>query len=186
MIGIAYFNPGAKQDYLFTAKVAGFKGTHSGEIIPFSQTRGLTPPSENHLIDIHPEYYLILPNNFDERIRDRFDEWVYTLKTSVVKEEFKAAGLQEAGEKLNILKMTPEERRAYEKYRRRQTDDNTVIETSKAEGLAEGLAKGRAEGRAEGKAEGILEAAKAWKRNGGDMDVIAKNLGLTVDEVLRL
>jgi hypothetical protein len=34
--------------------------------------------------------------------------------------------------------------------------------------------------------EGILKAAKAWKYNGGDVDIIAKSLGLTIDDILRL
>jgi predicted transposase/invertase (TIGR01784 family) len=185
MIGIAYFNLGAQLDYVFTAKVSGFKGIHSGEIIPFSQTRGLTPP-ENPKPSIHPEYYLILPNMFDERIRDKFDEWVYTLKTSVVKEEFKAAGLQEAGVKLDMLKMTPEERRAYEKFLRSRTDDNTVIETARMEGTVEGREQGLAEGRAEGRAEEKMLIARNLLAEGMPPEIVAKVTGLTTEEVLRL
>jgi predicted transposase/invertase (TIGR01784 family) len=201
MIGIAYFSLGAERDYLFTAKVSGFKGLHSDEIIPFSQTRGLTPP-ENPKIDIHPEYYLILPNKFNEQIKDKFDEWIYTLKTSIVKDEFNAAGIKEAGEKLDMLKMTPEERKAYEKFIRDRVDDNTVIETArmegreegKTEGIAEGREEGRAEGREEGRAEGIAEGeakekrrtAKIMKDNGMGEDIIAKITGLTPEEVKEL
>jgi hypothetical protein len=42
------------------------------------------------------------------------------------------------------------------------------------------------EGMRKGKREGVLEAAGAWKDNGGDVDVIARTLGLTAEEVLRL
>ena len=46
-------------------------------------------------------------------MRGRFDEWVYTLKKSTVRSDFTAAGLKEAAEKLDILKMTDEQRAAY-------------------------------------------------------------------------
>jgi predicted transposase/invertase (TIGR01784 family) len=190
MVGIAYFNVGAKRDYLFRAKVSGFKGVHSNEVIPFSQTYGLTPP-DNPKKDIHPEYYLILPNKFDEQIQSRFDEWVYTLKTSVVKAKFKAAGLKEAGVKLDRLKMTPEERRAYDRFIRDRTDDNTIIESAEIKGEArgvrkgikKGIAKGLAKGLAQGKAEEKIENARNLKKNGVPDEIIAKSLGLTVQQV---
>jgi predicted transposase/invertase (TIGR01784 family) len=177
MVGIAYFNVGAKRDYMFTAKVSGFKGVHSKEIIPFSQTYGLTPP-DSPKKDIHPEYYLILPKMFDERIQSRFDEWVYTLKNSVVKAEFKAAGLKEAGEKLDWLKMTPEERRAYDQFLRDRTDDDTIIESARIESKAEGLE--------EGKAEEKRRTARAMKDKGYPAKDIAEITGLSIEEVKAL
>jgi predicted transposase/invertase (TIGR01784 family) len=174
MVGIAYFNVGAKRDYLFTAKVAGFKGVHSKEVIPFSQTYGLTPP-DSPKKDIHPEYYLILPKMFDEHIQSRFDEWVYTLKNSVVKAEFKAAGLKEAGEKLDRLKMTPEERRAYDRFLRDRTDDNTIIETADMMGEERGIKKGEA--------KKAVEIARALLGRGLPAKDIAEITGLSIEEV---
>ena len=168
MIGIAYFNIHAKKDYLFRAKLTGFEGLHYQEIIPFSQTYGLTPGGA--VLDIHPEYFLILPNMFHEQINSKFDEWVYTLKNSIVKPDFSAAGLQEAVVKLDMLKMSVKERRTYEKYLRNKTDDDTVIETYRMEGREEGILKGREEGilkgREEGKKEGILEGREEGKKEG--------------------
>jgi hypothetical protein len=40
--------------------MSGFKGIHYDEIIPFSQKDELAPPSYPK-VEIHPEYYLILP-----------------------------------------------------------------------------------------------------------------------------
>jgi predicted transposase/invertase (TIGR01784 family) len=164
MISIAYFDLGAKKDYMFTAKVTGFKGVHTGENIPFAQNDCLQPNAPR--TDIHPEYYLLLPQMFDERIKDGIDEWVYTLKTSEVKEGFKAAGLREAGEKLDELKMTPQERRAYEKFVRDQTDGDTIAETAVMKGLAEGLAKGLAKGLSKGLAKGRKEGIKIGHAEG--------------------
>jgi predicted transposase/invertase (TIGR01784 family) len=183
MISIASFNLGAKRDYLFTAKVDGFKGVHFKETIPFSQTRGcVAETEEKRKLDIHPEYYLILPETFDEQIRDKFDEWIYTLKTNVVKAEFSAAGLQEAAEKLDRLNMTPEERSAYDKFVRNRTDLNTTLETREAIGVEKGIKKGIKKGIAEEK----IRTARVSKEQGLPDDVIAKITGLAIEQVRAL
>ncbi|MDR2581921.1 MAG: hypothetical protein LBC75_00390, partial [Fibromonadaceae bacterium] len=64
--------------------------------------------------DIYPEYYLIEVNKFDKTIRNRFDEWIYFLKTDEVKKEFTAKGLAEAKEKLDFLKLPLEEQAKYD------------------------------------------------------------------------
>ena len=97
---------------------------------------------------------------FHEQINSKFDEWVYTLKNSIVKPDFSAAGLQEAVVKLDMLKMSVKERRTYEKYLRNKTDDDTVIETYRMEGREEGILKGREEGKKEGLLEGREEGEK--------------------------
>jgi len=192
MIGIAYFNLHAERDYLFRARLSGFEGVHFDDVIPFSQARGLAPGGP--VIDIHPEYYLILPNMFNEDIRSKFDEWIYTLKTSIVRSDFTAAGLREASDKLNMLKMDEKERRIYEKYMRNMTDDSTVIETARMEGRVEGREEGKAEGRAEGEAkgraegvaEGLIQAAKAMKAKGMDIRTIAEITGLPENKIQRI
>jgi predicted transposase/invertase (TIGR01784 family) len=100
-------------------------------------------------------------NQFNERIKDKFDEWVYFLKTEKIQPNFSAQGIKSAAKKLDVLALSDEDRRAYERY-----EENTHYEASmheshygrgKLEGLAEGKAEGKAEGRAEGKAEGKVE-----------------------------
>nr|AXS01284.1 transposase [uncultured bacterium] len=182
MVNIANFDLGAKRDYVFLAKMAGFKGVHFNEIIPFAQRDELAPPKSKKK-DIHPEYYLILPEMFDEEIRDRFDEWVYTLKTSVVKAEFKAAGLKEAGEKLDLLKMSPEERRAYERHLDNTADFNSMMRTNAEKNREEGREEGKAEGLAQGKAEATIENAKKMKNKGYPAKDIAEITGLSIEEV---
>jgi predicted transposase/invertase (TIGR01784 family) len=177
MVNIANFDLGAKRDYVFLAKMAGFKGVHFDEIIPFAQKDELAPPKSKKK-DIHPEYYLILPEMFDEEIRDRFDEWVYTLKKSVVKAEFKAAGLKEAGEKLDVLKMSPEEQLAYDRHLFNVADFNSMMRT-KAE-------KGREEGIAEGKAEEKVRIARALLASGMPPQQVAEVTGLTLAQMKSL
>ena len=112
MIAIAYINFHNKLDYLFRAQIKDFVGVQHQETIPFT----IIDRSESVRSEIHPEYFLILPNMFDDQIRVKFDEWVYTLKNSKVRSDFTAAGIKEAGAKLDVLKMTPEERRSYNRF----------------------------------------------------------------------
>jgi len=91
-----------------------------------------------------------LPNKFDDKIRSRFDEWVYVLKHSSVKSEFTAAGTQEAAEKLDILKMTDQEREEYERERRYNHDvkmQKYTAEMKVSKAKKEGIEIGRAEER---------------------------------------
>ena len=52
-----------------------------------------------------------------------------------------------------------------------------------AKGREEGMAKGLAEGEAKGRAETIRENARSLKANGVAVELIAKSLGLTADEI---
>jgi len=137
-INIAYDEIGADKEYVFVASLNEFKGVHFGETIPFSQNI-----KENVRRDIHPEYFLILPNKFDEKIRSRFDEWVYVLKKSSVKSKFTAAGVQEAGKRLDIMKMSPQKRAAYEREIREDMDKKTQLYTAELKGVKKGRAKER-------------------------------------------
>ena len=56
----------------------------------------------------------------------------------------------------------------------------------KAEGLAQGIAQGMAQGKAEGRAEEKLANARSLKENGVPSEVIAKSLGLPIEEIEKL
>ena len=188
-INIAYFDLGSKNEYMFHADMLSFRGMHTDEQIPFAQNEDLAPPPVSKKY-IHPEYYLILPNKFDEKIRSLFDEWIYTLKKSVVKSEFSAAGLQKAGEKLDELKMTKAQRAAYEKFLMDRQSVDSAIWTAKVEGIAEGeaigLEKGEAIGLEKGKMEEKQANAKAMKTKGIDINTIAEITGLAATEIEKL
>jgi len=176
-INIVYFELGAKQDYIFHADMLNFNGIHFKEQIPFSQNDNLAPPpcEKNH---IHPEYYLILPNKFDEQIKDGIDEWVYVFKKSAVKDGFKAKGIKEAGIKLDELKMTKTQKAAYEKFLMDKQSVDSAMWTAEM--------KGRAAGREEGREESILQIAKKLKAKSMDINDIAETTGLSTDDILLL
>ncbi len=154
---------GAKKEYVFRANLSAFSGIHFDESIPFSQN--LNPPEPAN--DLHPEYYLILPGKFDDQIRSKFDEWVYTLKTSKVRTDFTAAGIQEAGERLDVLKMTPEEKKEYEWMMRDEMDHKSQLYTAELKG----------------KAEGKAEVARNMKLRGLSAEDISEMTGLSIQEI---
>jgi len=131
-INISYYNLGAQREYLFSGKFDGFRGVHfADETIAFAQAGDLAQGGA--IVDIHPEYYLILPKMFDEQMRGRFDEWIYVLKKSAVRSDFTAKGLDAASAKLDLLKMKPDERRAYEKFLENRYSLDNVVRTAKIE-----------------------------------------------------
>jgi predicted transposase YdaD len=60
------------------------------------------------------------------------------------------------------------------------------LKEGREEGREQGRAEGRAEGREQGRAEERLENARNLKENGVPVDVIAKSLRLTQEEVSML
>jgi hypothetical protein len=66
--------------------------------------------------ELYPEFYLIKAGDFNEdNVNDTLDEWVYFLKTGNVKDSFKAQGLDKAKQKLEVAKLPPKKRAAYER-----------------------------------------------------------------------
>lgn len=53
---------------------------------------------------------------FDDTIQDKLDEWIYFLKNGEVQDNFTAKGLEEGKERLDEMKLSEEERNAYNAY----------------------------------------------------------------------
>jgi hypothetical protein len=165
-INVAYYMK-SKREYLFTGKFGGFHGVHfEEESIQFAQA---ADEKSEELVEIHPEYYLILPDMFDEKLRGKFDEWIYVLKKSKVRDDFTAAGIKEAKAKLDYLSMPPDERLAYERYMDSIRSQNSIVIAAEVRGKVEGRAEGRAEG-----AANVLELLN----QGIPIDEIKRRMGL--------
>jgi len=165
-INISYYNFEAKHEYLFNCKVDGFRGVHfPEELIRFEQACDIANVSSAK-VDIHPEYYLILPEMFDEQQRGGFNEWMYVLKKSAVRSDSMANGIEEASLKLDLLKMSPSERRAYEEYLANRSSVYSAIYTAEQKIKA--------------------EVAKNLKLDGMPVEKIAKMTGLSADEINNL
>ena len=115
----------------------------------------------------------------------------------------KSPVLQMLNEKIDVLTLSPTERKLYESRMKLKSDITTISETQFSAGVEQGLAEGKSLGLAEGKSLGLaegkslglaegevrgarqkaLETARNLLVIGLSIDNIAKATGLTVQEV---
>ena len=187
-INILYFNLGEGTDYLYHGQVK-LIGVHDGDVLC------LTEHERNDLrvIDpknVFPEYYVIRVNEFDKLATDPLDEWIRYLKDEYISPDTTVPGLKEGRERLEYLRMTPEQQRKYFHDIDTQVRDTDVLRTqileARIEGRKEGMEEGRAEGRAEGQALERIKNAQSLKANGIPLDLIVRSLNLSDDEIKQL
>ncbi|MBF0259684.1 MAG: Rpn family recombination-promoting nuclease/putative transposase [Desulfamplus sp.] len=172
-INIVYFDLGHGQDYVYKGTTQ-FKGIHKDDLLELSPTQKNRFKNIENVANIFPEYYILKVNEFDNLAKNTLDEWIYFLKNSEIKSEFSAKGLKKAAEELDILKLSKEERAAYERY----IDDRRVGESSIKTSWIEGNIKGRIEGK--------IEIALEMLKDSEPYDKIAKYTGLTDYEISEL
>jgi predicted transposase/invertase (TIGR01784 family) len=127
-ITIVYFDLGQGEDYVYHGTNT-FLGIHKGDVLTLSDKQK-DLYGKQHVFQIYPEYWIIKAGIFDEeQVNDELDEWIYFFKTGEVKDEFTAQGLAEAKEKLNKLKLTPEERKEYDAFLERLRKIASLQET---------------------------------------------------------
>ena len=113
-INIVYFDLGQGKDYVYKGKT-NFEGLHEKDTLQLSIQQKQTF-TKKEISNFFPEYYIIKVNKFDDIAKDTLDEWVYFLKNSEVKDEFKAKGLAEAKEVLDIMRLDKEQQYGYNRY----------------------------------------------------------------------
>ncbi|MBP6386592.1 MAG: Rpn family recombination-promoting nuclease/putative transposase [Pseudarcicella sp.] len=113
-INIVYFDLGQGQDYIYKGKT-DFFGLHQKDLLGLSDKQKTTFIKEE-VSNIFPEYYLLKVNQFNDNAKDTLDEWVYFFKNSEVKDSFKAKGLKEAGEVLDIMRLPKADEYGYNRY----------------------------------------------------------------------
>ena len=113
-INIVYFDLGQGKDYIYKGKT-NFEGLHENDTLQLSIQQKQTF-TKKEISDFFPEYYIIKVNKFNDIAKDTLDEWVYFLKNSEVKDEFKAKGLAEAKEVLDIMRLDKEQQYGYNRY----------------------------------------------------------------------
>lgn len=113
-INIVYFDLGQGQDYIYRGKT-DFKGLHQNDILGLT-TKQQETFSKEEVYEIFPEYYILKVNQFNDIAKDTLDEWIYFLKNSEVKDDFKAKGLKEANEVLDIMRLEKEDQYGYNRY----------------------------------------------------------------------
>ncbi|MEM7495013.1 MAG: Rpn family recombination-promoting nuclease/putative transposase [Myxococcota bacterium] len=183
-VTIAYFDVGQGDDYVYHG-TARFEGIHTHKLLTLSDKEKALYHRKT-VEDIYPEYYILRVNSFDQETHDNLDEWVYFLKNEKLPENYRARGLKEAAEKLDVLKLSGGERREYERYLESLRDRASFYDSTYGDGLREGEKKGRREGREEGQKEEKRRVARAMRALGVDIDVIAQATGLTRQEIEEL
>ena len=93
-------------------------------------------------LNILPEYFLISVPAFDNIIKQEIDEWLYVMKNSDTKEDFKSPYMKKVQERLSILKMNAKDKDAYYTYMKEVLTQRDVISAAKAEGEIAGEIRG--------------------------------------------
>ncbi|MDR1556436.1 MAG: Rpn family recombination-promoting nuclease/putative transposase [Tannerellaceae bacterium] len=167
-INIVYFDLGQGKDYVYHGRTH-FTGLHIKDELCLSKAQRKAFGRET-AEDIYPEYYILKVNSFDDVAKDTLDEWIYFLKHSVIKDEFKARGLDKAREVLALGNLTPEERKAYDYMKDQRSKDLSMIASSRLEGKIEGREEGRIE--REKLAEELEKEREAREKLAGKYEIL--------------
>ena len=171
-INVVYFDLGQGKDYIYKGKT-NFEGLHEKDTLQLSIQQKQTF-TKKEISDFFPEYYIIKVNKFNDIAKDTLDEWVYFLKNSEVKDEFKAKGLAEAKEVLDIMRLDKEQQYGYNRYL-----DYLHYKASEILSLRLGAEDKVRQDR-------NVEIAKNFIVMGLDNITIAKGTGLTVEQIEHL
>jgi predicted transposase/invertase (TIGR01784 family) len=163
-INIVYFGLGQGRDYVYEYK-GEFVGLNKKDILLPNPLQKRDFKIEN-VSDIFPKYFILKVNNFNDIAKNTFDEWVYFLKNSEVKDTFKAKGLDKAKEKLRYENLSEEDKKMYDRFQENRRIENSVSYTAKQEGK--------------------IEIAKLMLSDNEPTERIAKYTGLTVEQIEQL
>ena len=94
--------------------------------------------------------------------------------------------LQMLNEKVDVLTLSPLERKLYESRMKLKSDIATISEVQFKSGLELGLSEGEARGEARGSHQARLETAKLMKQANCDIPFIEKMTGLSQEEIAAL
>jgi len=172
-VNIVYFDLGHGEDYVYKG-ITDFRGIHANDLLNLSVMQKKEFINISAVSDIFPEYYILKVNGFNDVAKSSLDEWMFFLKNSEIKSEFKAKGLCKAAVVLDIMKLSKKDRAEYESY----IEDRRVTESS--------VKTSWIEGKIEGKIERNTEIALEMIKDGESNDKIRKYTGLTYEEIKRL
>ena len=171
-INIVYFGLGQGKDYVYEYK-GEFIGMHENDVLLPTLRQKLDFKAEK-ISDIFPKYYLLKVNNFNNIAKDTLDEWVYFLKNSEVKDNFKAKGLDKAKEKMRYEGLSEKEKKMYARFQENRRIEMSVQYTAKVES------------KDEGKQEKAIEIAKRMILANLNDELIAQMTDLPLDQIAQL
>ena len=152
-INIIYFTLGEGDDYIYHGQT-DFKGIHTQHLLQ------LSPKQREHFKkeaprDLYPEYYILEVKHFNDVAKDTLDEWIYYLKNSTIKDDFKAQGMDKVRAILAYDQFSLEEQKRYDKDIDRKLGLDSMIKTAKMEGEDIGIKKGEEIGMKKGEEIGM-------------------------------
>lgn len=171
-INIVYFDLGQGKDYVYKG-TTHFKGLHQDDLLQLSSKQQQTF-AKQQVSDIFPEYYIIKVNQFNDIAKDTLDEWVYFLKNSEVQDSFKAKGLEEAKNVLDIMRLDKDQQYGYNRYL-----DYLHVKASEALSL-------QIEAEENIRKDEKIKFAKSLFTTNLTDDEVAKHTGLTIEEIVQL
>ncbi len=187
-VSILYFDFCHGDDYIYHGKTQ-FIGLHNHSQLELNAAQQRLFKQEK-VADIFPEHYIINIKNFNDIATDTLDEWIYFLKHEEIKEGFKAKGLVEAKEKLDVLKLNPADKIDYDIYQKDLHRQASLYKSSyvlgQKEGIEQGIEQGIERGIEQGIEQGKIDAAKLGKQKGYPVEMIADMTGLSIDEINKL
>ena len=175
-VNILYFDLGQGDDYIYHGQTV-FTGMHKHDQLQLNEKQKVLF-QQTTVSALYPEYYLIKINQFDDIAKDTLDEWIYFLKHEEIKENFTAKGLQAAREKLDIMKLSPQERAAYARYVEDLHYQASIFQSSYGDGFNDGIKQGIEKGMEKGRHSEKMAIARSLL---GilSVDVIAEKTGLS-------
>jgi predicted transposase/invertase (TIGR01784 family) len=168
-INIVYFDLGQGKDYIYKG-TTNFQGLHEKDTLQLSNRQKKTFVKQN-IADIFPEYYIIKVNQFNDVANDTLDEWIYFLKNNEVKDEFRAKGLAEAKEVLDIMRLNKEQQYGYNRYL-----DYLHVKASEAFSL-------QIEAEEKVRNQRSVEIAKSLLQTSLTNEEIAKHTSLSIEQI---
>jgi predicted transposase/invertase (TIGR01784 family) len=113
---------------------------------------------------------LIEIERFPDVVKNALDEWIYFFKHSEIPAEFRARNIQVARDKLALLKMSDDDRRAYERFWLARASYQDEIQSAEQKG----------------RVEQQQTMARKMHQEGLDLALIARITGLSEAEILAL
>ena len=176
-VNIVYFALGQGRDYIYYGKTE-FRGLYKKNDILKPSKRQQDDFDIDTVADIYPEYYILRVNQFNDIAKNTLDEWIYFLKNEEIKSDFKAKGLSEAKETLDVMKLDDRARAIYKRREENKMYKASLLYTAKLKGIKEGVKKG--------KKEREIEIAKNLLLANMDVEFIYRTTGLNVEEIEKL
>jgi predicted transposase/invertase (TIGR01784 family) len=148
--------------------------------------------------NVFPEYFIISVPLFNDVIKQELDEWLYIMKHSEVRSDFKSPYMAKVAKRLSILKMSAKELVVYNEYRNKSLKERDYVVSAEERGIEKGIAKGLARGLEKGLKRGLEKGIEKGERQkattiaknllsaGIDIEVVSSSTGLDIEELKKL